>query len=75
MVLSYTQRTDDFRKQKFTLGIFEYLTIIFIVLKLTGLVDFTWWQVFSPKIIGISIALIEGMIEGFIEAYQKNKEN
>lgn len=60
---------------KYVMGIFEYLTIIFIVLKLTGLVDFTWWQVFSPKIIGVSIALIEGIIEGFIVAYQKNKEN
>ena len=60
---------------KYVMGIFEYLTIIFIVLKLTGLVDFTWWQVFSPKIIGVSIALIEGIIEGFIEAYQKDKEN
>lgn len=60
---------------KYVMGIFEYLTIIFIVLKLTGLVDFTWWQVFSPKIIGVSIALIEGIIEGFIEAYQNDKEN
>lgn len=60
---------------KYVMGIFEYLTIIFIVLKLTDLVDFTWWQVFSPKIIGVSIALIEGIIEGFIEAYQKDKEN
>lgn len=63
------------KNKKFTLGIFEYLTIIFLVLKLTGFVDFTWWQVFSPKIIGVSIALIEGIIEGFIEAYQKDKEN
>lgn len=60
---------------KYVMGIFEYLTIIFIVLKLTGLVDFTWWQVFSPKIIGVSIALIEGIIEGFIEAFQQDKEN
>ena len=60
---------------KYVMGIFEYLTITFIVLKLTGLVDFTWWQVFSPKIIGVSIALIEGIIEGFIVAYQKDKEN
>ena len=60
---------------KYVMGIFEYLTIIFIVLKLTGLVDFTWWQVFSPKIIGVSIALIEGIIEGFIEAFQQDEEN
>ena len=60
---------------KYVMGIFEYLTITFIVLKLTGLVDFTWWQVFSPKIIGVSIALIEGIIEGFIEAFQQDKEN
>lgn len=60
--------------KKMTLGIFEYLTIIFIVLKLTGLVDFTWWQVFSPKIIGISIAIIGGIIEGIIESISENSQ-
>lgn len=65
-------------KYKWGVGIFEYLTIIFVVLKLTELVDFTWWQAFSPAIIAVSAGVIEGVIEGFIKASveynQKNKE-
>ena len=30
-------------KYKHGVGIFELLTIIFIVLKLTGTIDWTWW--------------------------------
>ena len=57
--------------KKFTLGIFEYLTIIFIVLKLTDLVDFTWAQALCPAIIAFS----SGVVEGIIEAFQNDKEN
>lgn len=56
---------------KYVMGIFEYLTIILIVLKLTGLVDFTWAQALCPAIIAFS----SGVVEGIIEAYQKDKEN
>lgn len=38
-------------------GIFELLTIIFVVLKLTGTIDWTWLQVFSPAIIAFSIMI------------------
>lgn len=62
-------------KTKLVVGIFEYLTIIFVVLKLTGLVDFTWWQAVSPAIIAISAGMIEGFIEAVVEHNQKNKEN
>jgi hypothetical protein len=58
-------------KTKLVVGIFEYLTIIFVVLKLTGLVDFTWWQAFSPAIIAISAGMIEGFIEAVVEHNQK----
>ena len=30
------------KKTKWVVGIFEYLTIIFIVLKLTGTIDWNW---------------------------------
>jgi hypothetical protein len=62
-------------KIKWGVGIFEYLTIIFVVLKLTELVDFTWWQAFSPAIIALSAGIIEGIIEVVVEYNQKNKEN
>jgi hypothetical protein len=61
-------------KYKHGVGIFELLTIIFIVLKLTGTIDWTWWQVFSPSIIAFSAGVIEGIIETIVEYSQKKKE-
>ena len=61
-------------KYKHGVGIFELLTIIFIVLKLTGTIDWTWWQVFSPSIVAFSAGVIEGIIETIVEYSQKKKE-
>ena len=55
-------------------GIFELLTIIFVVLKLTETIDWTWWQVFSPSIIAFSAGLVEGVIEVIVEYSQKKQE-
>jgi hypothetical protein len=55
-------------------GIFELLTIIFVVLKLTETIDWTWWQVFSPSIIAFSAGLVEGFIEVIVEYSQKKQE-
>ena len=55
-------------------GIFELLTIIFVVLKLTETIDWTWWQVFSPSIIAFSAGLVEGFIEVIVEYSQKKKD-
>lgn len=35
------------------------LTLLFIALKLTGLIDWSWWWVFSP--IWISVLLVIGL--------------
>lgn len=40
------------------LGIVEVLLIIFLVLKLCKLIDWSWWWVFSPLWIGVIIYLI-----------------
>lgn len=40
------------------LGVGGVLGLIFIVLKLTGIIDWTWWWVLSPFIIGLVINLI-----------------
>ena len=55
-------------------GIFELFTIIFVVLKLTETIDWTWWQVFSPSIIAFSAGLVEGVIEVIVEYSQKKQE-
>lgn len=40
------------------LSIFSILTIIFVLLKAFGIINFTWFQCFIPLIIGISLTII-----------------
>lgn len=40
------------------LGFWSVLQIVFLVLKLTGLVNWSWLAVFSPTIIGLVITVI-----------------
>jgi hypothetical protein len=61
-------------KPKYKFGIFEIATISFVVLKLTGAIDWTWWWVFSPAIIAYSTGFIEGFVNAAVEDIQKNKE-
>ena len=44
------------------LGLASVLTIIFIVLKLVGVIDWSWWWVFSPILIDFVIAIIAVVI-------------
>lgn len=39
------------------MGLVEVLTLIFIVLKLIGILSWSWWLVFSPILIVIGIWL------------------
>ncbi len=40
------------------MGILELLTIIFVVLKLIGVIDWTWFQVLIPLMISIGMYVI-----------------
>lgn len=37
------------------MGVLEVLTIVFIVLKLTGTTDWNWWLVLLPELISIGL--------------------
>lgn len=37
------------------IGFAGALTIVFIVLKLTGVIDWSWWWVLSPIILGVVV--------------------
>ena len=39
------------------MGFTEVLTIVFIVLKLMGVIGWSWWLILLPEIIGICIYL------------------
>ena len=40
------------------LGLGSVLTLIFVVLKFTGHIDWSWWWVLSPLWIGLSVAVV-----------------
>lgn len=44
------------------MGILEVLTIIFIVLKLLGVIAWSWWLVMLPFLIGVGIYVIWAII-------------
>ena len=39
------------------IGFFGLLTVLFIGLKLTGYIDWSWWWVLSPLFIGLGIGI------------------
>lgn len=45
------------------MGIAEVLTIIFIVLKLTEVITWSWWFVLLPMILSFSLYVIIGLVK------------
>lgn len=45
-------------KQGLRFGALEVLAIVFVVLKLTGVVTWSWWIVLAPVLIPLAILLI-----------------
>jgi len=46
----------------YIMGFLETLTVVFIVLKLTEVVAWSWWMVFSPMLIGYAVILAGALI-------------
>jgi hypothetical protein len=40
------------------IGFTGLLTVAFVVLKLTGVIDWSWWWVLSPTLFSIALALL-----------------
>lgn len=40
------------------MGLFGWLTVLFVGLKLTGYIDWSWWWVLSPVLFGVGLALL-----------------
>lgn len=38
------------------------LTLVFIILKLTNTVDWSWWAVLSPTLLGLTLNILGGVI-------------
>lgn len=58
------------------IGFVGLLTVVFITLKLTGYIDWSWWWVWSPMwitagvILGITVVIF---IAAMIEVFAKNR--
>ena len=55
------------------IGLSTVLTIVFVVLKLVGTIDWSWWWVFSPVLIDAGLIII-GLILIFIYVIYDNKK-
>lgn len=55
------------------LGLSSVLTIVFVVLKLIGTIDWSWWWVLSPVWISIGLWLIIVIIYAIWEVHYNNK--
>jgi len=54
------------------MGFLETLTLVFIVLKLTDVIVWSWWMVFSPLWVGYGILFAVGLLTGIVRAVQKH---
>lgn len=55
------------------MGILEVLTIIFVVLKLTSVIDWTWWLVFSPMYVAVVFYAVVIIIQ--VKVWKKAKKH
>jgi hypothetical protein len=57
------------------LGFLEVLTIVFVILKALGYVDWSWWVVFSPVIAAVAIYVVLGgfALIGFLTGKRQMK--
>ena len=55
------------------MGFLETLTVVFIVLKLTEVVAWSWWAVFSPIWAGYAVLFVLGMIIGIVRAIERRR--
>lgn len=54
------------------LGLTTILTIIFVVLKLVGVIDWSWWWVLSPTLIDIGLTIIVLIIYAIYVTHESN---
>lgn len=50
------------------MGIFGFLTCIFVVLKLLGVIAWSWWLVFLPLIISVVLVVVLFILNLVVEA-------
>jgi hypothetical protein len=63
-------------KDKVTVGFTHpwllYLSLVLIVLKLTGLISWSWWLVLSPMLLGAAFIFVAGVL--WLVAYRLKEQ-
>ena len=54
------------------MGFTELLTVVFVVLKLIGVIDWSWWLVVLPEIVGVAFYILI-LIAGLTSASRMNR--
>lgn len=52
------------------MSFFSLLTIVFVTLKLTGFIDWSWWLVFLPTIIHVVIGILVVAVAYLLARYK-----
>jgi hypothetical protein len=55
-------------KTRITINLCSPLTIVFLILKLCGVINWSWWWVLSPAWIPIALVIILIIIKGILNA-------
>lgn len=55
------------------MGFTEFLTIIFVILKLIGVISWSWWLVFLPEIIAVVLYVL--FVIGLCKANSRARKN
>lgn len=58
-----------------SLGLCDVLFVVFLILKLCGLISWSWWWVFSPIWIPVAIILIVAFIVWFKNIFDKPSDH
>ena len=57
--------------KKSEMGLLEILLIVFVILKLVGAIDWSWWWVLSPLLIPIGLLIVVLIVLGIISVIIK----
>ena len=57
--------------KKSGMGLLEILLIVFVILKLVGAIDWSWWWVLSPILIPIGLLIVVLIVLGIISVIIK----
>lgn len=55
------------------MGFMEILTIIFVIAKLAGAIDWAWWLVLLPEIIAVALYIVLAVLSTVVGIRKKKK--